>query len=61
MCKDGYIGDGVNECKSKYLLLLISVFDIIKVSIWYILLFFLELCGGKYFCYKNVRCDNGIC
>lgn len=27
----------------------------------YIVIFFLELCGGEYFCYKNVRCDNGIC
>nr|XP_034323367.1 zonadhesin isoform X3 [Crassostrea gigas] len=35
VCKDGYIGDGVNECK--------------------------KLCGGKYLCHKNARCDNGIC
>lgn len=40
VCKDGYIGDGVNECKSKYSLLLISVSDIIKVRIRYILSLF---------------------
>lgn len=61
VCKDGYIGDGVNECKSKYSLLLISVSDIIKVRIRYILSLFSELCGGKYLCHKNARCDNGIC
>lgn len=61
VCKDGYIGDGVNECKSKYSLLLSSVSDIIKVRIRYILSLFSELCGGKYLCHKNARCDNGIC
>lgn len=40
VCKDGYIGDGVNECKSKYSLLLISVSDIIKVRIRYLLSLF---------------------
>lgn len=44
VCKDGYIGDGVNECKSKYSLLLISVSDIIKVRIRYILSHFFQNC-----------------
>lgn len=44
VCKDGYIGDGVNECKSKYSLLLISVSDIIKVRIRYILSLFFQNC-----------------
>ncbi|XP_048735098.2 IgGFc-binding protein-like [Ostrea edulis] len=35
VCKEGYSGDGVNECK--------------------------KLCGGKYLCHKNARCDNGMC
>ncbi|XP_078313062.1 zonadhesin-like isoform X2 [Crassostrea virginica] len=35
VCKEGYSGDGVNQCK--------------------------KLCGGKYLCHENARCDNGIC
>lgn len=49
VCKDGYIRDGVNECKSKYSFLLISVSDIIKVRIRYILSLFQNCVVGNIF------------
>lgn len=66
VCKEGYSGDGVNECKSMiciHIEYLVCWFAFRKnMKFWFsAFLWFTELCGGKYLCHKNARCDNEMC